>query len=256
MGNFMCVWALTAVLTGGMMGDAAGTAAQVETGGTAYRAVVYREAEAVTEIPEVFAEDGEIYRLQGQEKIGERWEADFSLLVIFEEYGADSYLLNGQEVTAGEETPFVEDRGEELLALAGLDPAYYQVEEVVWDGESYVDENGLRCRKALASGRKRVWDVRAVYRGDGAGVEDVSEEERGVLVDENAGEVDSRGGEVKNVSEPSAGDGTFRYLVRAAVTALSLGAVLMAVGGGMYLWIWRRKRREEKKNGPGKAGGT
>ena len=84
--------------------------------------------------------------------------------MIFRNYGADVYYLNGTAVKGGEE-PFQEECGDLLLGAIGQSRENYLVEGVAWDGESYVDESGVPCRRALAVGKKRVWSERTVYWG-------------------------------------------------------------------------------------------
>ena len=112
------------------------------------RTVIYRQVEGASRIPEELSVDGgETYRLEEREIFDERWEDGFSFPVIFRNYGADVYYLNGTAVKGGEE-PFQEECGDLLLGAIGQSRENYLVEGVAWDGESYVDENGVPCRRA------------------------------------------------------------------------------------------------------------
>ena len=53
----------------------------------------------------------------------------------------------------------------ELLTLIGASEEDYKVESVSWDGEAYEDANGVRCRNAVAKGKKLVRDCTVTYEG-------------------------------------------------------------------------------------------
>ena len=67
--------------------------------------VVFRDVEGITEIPETLpGEDNEApWQLTERERLRERWEDNFSFPVIFEKYGSDFYLLEGQKIAARSE---------------------------------------------------------------------------------------------------------------------------------------------------------
>ena len=56
------------------------------------------------------------------------------------------------------------DHGPDILESMGLDPEYYRIQEIWWQGGPYL-ENGVLYRKAQASGLKKVCTVKALYGG-------------------------------------------------------------------------------------------
>lgn len=199
------------------------------------KTVIYRDVEGITRIPEVLDEDenGGPYELKERQRSRERWEADFAFTVIFEDYGADFYLLEGEKLAAGGETPFFEDRGELLLSAIGADPSDYVVEQVEWNGESYRNEAGILCRNALATGKRRLWDEQVVYRSAGENDWDEKKEKKGTAVGEESGEETAR-----------PGSGFASLLFRAAAVILSLGLLLLLIGAVLY-WLRERKKKKD-----------
>lgn len=106
-----------------------------------------------------------IAELSGQEFGEERWEGNFSFPVVFHEYGLEGYGLGEQVFKLESGMPDFHGYEAELLALIGVSGEEYTVESVTWDGEPYVDSEGILCRNAVASGQKLVSDCKAVYQG-------------------------------------------------------------------------------------------
>ena len=220
-------------------GRAAGSGNELPPG---EKQVVFRDVEGITEIPETLpGEDNEApWQLAERERLRERWEDNFSFPVIFEKYGSDFYLLEGQKIAAGGDTPFYEDRGALLLSAIGVSPADYVVEQVVWDGESYRNEEGILCRSALASGKKRVWDEAVLYRT--VEIEDETGEAGGQAAGERA--PDGASGSERE------GESWLSLLFRAAALMLSLGLLLLAAAA-LAAWIRKKKKeKEEEKKSP------
>lgn len=55
----------------------------------------------------------------------------------------------------------------DIPAYFGLDTDKYRITGAVWDGEAYLDENNLRCRKAIYTGEALVSGYTATYEGVG-----------------------------------------------------------------------------------------
>ena len=206
------------------------------------RTVIYRQVEGASRIPEELSVDGgETYRLEEREIFDERWEDGFSFPVIFRNYGADVYYLNGTAVKSGEE-PFQEECGDLLLGAIGQSRENYLVEGVAWDGESYVDESGVPCRRALAVGKKRVWSERTVYWGRRLAQEEPETEAQVIVL----------GSPMEDIFLPAEAAGEegekLALLVRAAVAVLSLG-ILLLLAAGAVCWVRERKREKEKRRG-------
>ncbi|HIZ79457.1 MAG TPA: hypothetical protein IAA17_06675 [Candidatus Lachnoclostridium stercorigallinarum] len=235
MKKWLCILGLSAavVWTAGMSGENV-SAASAPTG---EKTVVYRDAEGITEIPQtVEGENGEgPYYLAERERLRERWEDDFAFTVVFEEYGSDFYMLEGVKLAAGRKEPFNEDRGGLLLSAIGVSPEDYAVEQVVWNGESYRNEDGVLCRNALATGKKRVWDERVIYR---SGKEENGEKPAG----RNVPEQGNRGS--RETKQESSGAGLW---FRAAALILSLGLLLLFAAAVLY-WYREKKKKAEQEN--------
>lgn len=93
------------------------------------------------------------------------WRDDFSMIVTFRSYGADTYELNGVRIVHQENAPPLQGREAELLGLIGASPLDYQITEMEWAGASYRDDYGIEYRNAFVKGRRKVMDYQAVYQG-------------------------------------------------------------------------------------------
>lgn len=96
----------------------------------------------------------------------ERWSDDFSMPITIYVYDADTYMLGDREVEITDAESLLNYK-EELLTEAGLDPEFYQIDSVSWDGGPYQGADGELRRDLVASGRKYVVDVTATYSGIG-----------------------------------------------------------------------------------------
>lgn len=95
----------------------------------------------------------------------ERWDDTFSFPVIFHEYGLDGYWIGSQVFKVSGDEPNFTGYEAQLLSLIEARPEDYTVEAARWDGEAYADENGVLCRKATVTGRKKVSDCTITYEG-------------------------------------------------------------------------------------------
>lgn len=100
------------------------------------------------------------------EILREWWSAEFSFPLQFHSYDADSYQLGGQVIPFDEEAPRLEGYEALLLDIIGASTEEYRITDIRWDGEAYLDESGILCRNALASGEKLVRDYQVKYRGE------------------------------------------------------------------------------------------
>ena len=99
------------------------------------------------------------------------WRDDFSFPVTFYEYGAGTYQLG--EITVKEMdledpaqlTELARQYGTELIQSMGLSEEEYEVDEMVWTGTPYENEEGIVCRDAVARGSRLLRDYRVVYEG-------------------------------------------------------------------------------------------
>jgi len=92
-----------------------------------------------------------------------RWSDEFVFPIAITNYGADEYDLNGTIVKKDE--PLI-DHASTFLALLGLNPEYYEINKIEWAGEPYTNADGVVCRNAAASGRKKIQTIKATYGGD------------------------------------------------------------------------------------------
>ena len=93
----------------------------------------------------------------------ERWQDGFSFTATFHEFGADYYLFKDVKIPRQQDRPELSAYHKEFLEAAELDPEEFMIEDFTWDGEPYMDEDGVICRNVLISGRRKVWDGLAVY---------------------------------------------------------------------------------------------
>ena len=105
-------------------------------------------------------------RLTGSEITGERWEEDFAVPVICYSYPSDLYYLGDVPVT--EDQLVAEDGAcrDDILEYLDLPRSDYMIEQVVWDGDAYENEQGEPCRRAIAYGKRRLRNCRTVYEGE------------------------------------------------------------------------------------------
>lgn len=80
------------------------------------------------------------------------WKDDFSMVVTFRAYGAETYELNGKRIRHQEDTPPLWGSEEELLGLIGAGTEDYQITDIEWLGESYPDDYGILYRNARVTG--------------------------------------------------------------------------------------------------------
>ena len=71
-------------------------------------------------------------------------------------------MWNGNYVRADAEYP-LKGYEKQLLASVGLSPSIYTVNSIRWDGDAYVNENGVTCRNALAEVQHYGYLYRANY---------------------------------------------------------------------------------------------
>lgn len=137
------------------------------------REVLYEAIEGEAALPSVIdvsilaGNEEEVVPCQAVEQLEESlyWQDDFSFPLMFYEYGADAYQM-GDVVLDGENlSELVRQYGEELLQDMGLSPEDYEVTELSWAGEPYVNEDGITCRDAVGRGSRLLRDYRVVYEG-------------------------------------------------------------------------------------------
>ena len=93
------------------------------------------------------------------------WQDDFSMVLTFRAYGAETYDLAGKHIPHSEGPPPVDGYEDELLGLIGASPADHRITEVEWMGDPYLDDYGIAYRNARASGERRLADYWAEYNG-------------------------------------------------------------------------------------------
>ncbi|MDO5407680.1 MAG: hypothetical protein Q4F28_10190 [Eubacteriales bacterium] len=136
---------------------------------------IFEQIEGMTDIPETVewkAEHTEDRRrgkavctAESVEILREWWSGDFSFPVQFHCYDAEYYQLGGELIPSDEVRPQLDGYEELLLEIAGVPAEGYRVTDIRWDGEAYLDEAGILCRNAVASGEKLLRDYQVRYRG-------------------------------------------------------------------------------------------
>lgn len=136
--------------------------------------VTYEGIERTDQIPErvVSSRQGEEGRRgsgelkqTGLSPIASHWQDDFSASVVFYDYGADQYALHDSMIPGEMELQYLLEHSQLILEELGCDEDQYEILELVWDGEAYMDQ-GIPCRKAQARGRKLVQDYQVFYEGE------------------------------------------------------------------------------------------
>lgn len=93
------------------------------------------------------------------------WIPDFQFIITFHSYDADYYILGDVKIPFDENKPQLIGHEYALLSLAGLDLERYRIDDIAWNGDAFVDESGILCRQALASGQRLVDDYQITYEG-------------------------------------------------------------------------------------------
>lgn len=178
------------------------------------------------------------------------WQDGFVLPVVFHVYGADVYMLDGQEIPADHEKPRLDGQEEKLLEAAGLSPEEYRIDAVRWDGGPYTDEAGELCRNVVATGRKLVRTFRARYAGtaviptpqtsgrmilenrapEETETEQTEESLQETAPTENEVSVISESGGELTESQDQAGPELWQRITRIFLITVGIGAILFFLG--------------------------
>lgn len=94
-----------------------------------------------------------------------RWIPGFEFIITVQQYDLGQFYLGDRIVTEGEGALFA-GYEEALLELIGVNPQYYQIENMEWIADAWVGDGGLVYRQAKASGQKYVADCSILYGGD------------------------------------------------------------------------------------------
>lgn len=96
------------------------------------------------------------------EEEGTYWSDTFTFPITITDYDTDKYYLG--DVLVSSDEPLI-NHAKDFLAYLALPEEYYQITSIDWSGEAYID-NGIVVRNAVASGKKRVTNMRVTYGGD------------------------------------------------------------------------------------------
>ncbi len=218
---------------------------------------IYYDVEGAEQLPHEIAPEAEEAQGDGQETLTleraivlrEGWAEDLRIPVQFEAYGADEYQLGDVSVKGGYELEDAAKYGEALLSQLSLPLDAYQITSLVWDGESYQNENGEECRKALALGRRLLRDYKAIYTGM-VWQEGPPSYELEIVYRPQPDTAQKEAGPVGEDVKQEEGSRTIWYWIRSSfviVVALGLAAVLLGLLILFVLYL-RRKRREKESN--------
>lgn len=88
-------------------------------------------------------------------------------------WNGDSWIIEiaGETYSVGEDSPWFEGCEEKLLQYMSLDPTFYQITSVEWNGEGWEAEDGNWKRSAHLTGNRMVSRYQAVFSGDLAEVD-------------------------------------------------------------------------------------
>ena len=171
---------------------------------------------------------------------------------MFHDYGSEQYAL-GELILPGDLDVLL-NYEEEILAAAGLSPDRYHIQEITWNGESYLEE-GVSCRRAKAAGEKLVED----YQGEFAGEIDYPETLRrqwqavyqlqGETADETTvSEKESVSHQVvipeTSQEETAAQDPPSSPWILRKVLIIYSAALIFLIPAFFLLILWRRKRKK------------
>ncbi len=92
------------------------------------------------------------------------WDEGFQVALRFYDYNADTYQLQGREIPREKALEYLLENPQMLLEAVGCTPAGYQLDGIIWNGDSYMLQETL-CRDALAYGKRLVYDCTAEYTG-------------------------------------------------------------------------------------------
>lgn len=96
------------------------------------------------------------------EYFNEHWSDEFAFPITVHDYDANSYRLGDKIVKLDPVTP-LKGYEDDLLALIGVSPLDYQINEIHWTSEPYTSADGRLCRDLEATGGMRVLDCNATY---------------------------------------------------------------------------------------------
>lgn len=223
--------------------------------------VVYEQVEAGTALPDkvlITCED----QNTGYEQDGyfpaletvwdqEQWLKDFSMTVTFHDYGADRYVLKEDQVELGEGILELPAQQETLLAMAGLSPSDYQIEELRWSTEVYADEEGTPCRDAVALGKRRVQNCYVTYGGEMKFPDQTVYEAVAVYREkqekaEEKIEKETFSAESEMAEEPETA-GIWEMIQKILIFTIT-GSFLVLMAAVLFWLIWRKKEKREKKD--------
>ena len=135
----------------------------------------YLEGQEIPESLDIEAQD----EVTGETITGTIWRSDLwpdgaawqeGGLEQWAEYSwnGDSWTIEiaGETYYAGEDSPWFEGCEAKLLQYVSLDPNFYQITSVEWNGEAWEDEDGNWKRSVHLTGNRMVPRYQAVFSGD------------------------------------------------------------------------------------------
>lgn len=93
------------------------------------------------------------------------WAEDFSMILTFRAYGAETYELAGKRIPHQEGPPPLKGYETELLGLIGAAEEDHRITGFEWAGERYLDDYGIAYRNARAFGLRKLTDYQVSYVG-------------------------------------------------------------------------------------------
>ena len=173
------------------------------------------------------------------------WAYDFAFPITVSGYQENSYLLGNTEIPNGAS---LIDYTEAFLNYLNLPQDYYEITNISWDDEPE-KHHGDTIRRARASGRKRVKDIRGIYGGEVTFPSVQAKIYRGIYEEEGA---ENKSGHmvykksVTAVYEPQTGIGFRKILIYLCTITVALTVFLLVLL--IILVIIKKKKRPVSKD--------
>lgn len=93
------------------------------------------------------------------------WKDDLEFSIVFRDYGAPFYMLEGHKIVHDDTKPRLEGMEEVLLKNQGLDLETHRITGMRWGGGTWLDMQYGKCREAVITGDRLVKDYVVLYEG-------------------------------------------------------------------------------------------
>lgn len=191
------------------------------------------------------------YPVINRKMVKEDWRDDFTFPIMFHSYGAETYLMGGENVPIDGEPLRLEHYEEALLSEIGVTSENYRITSTVWNGSPYIDEDDILCRNATAFGRRKVKDYLITYGGTVTFPEVEGYRCRAVYT---LKEFERTPAEEKNITgsdmvKPAEQDLDPSWIIRREAIVITVSLVFVILVLLLGAWLMKRsvEKREEKR---------